>query len=31
MITAFFLNILVPVTITWWRPHYLKATNPGAS
>lgn len=20
MITAFFLNILVPVTITWWRP-----------
>jgi len=26
MITAFFLNILVPITITWWRPHYLKAT-----
>lgn len=28
MITAFVLNILVPVTITWWRPHYLKATSP---
>jgi len=28
MITAFFLNILVPVTITWWRPHYLRATEP---
>jgi Kef-type K+ transport system membrane component KefB len=27
MITAFFLNVLVPVTITWWRPHYLKATQ----
>ena len=26
MITAFFLNILVPVTISWWRPYYLKAT-----
>ena len=26
MITAFFLNILVPVTISWWRPHYLRAT-----
>lgn len=25
MITAFFLNVLVPVTITWWRPHYLRA------
>lgn len=31
MITAFFLNILVPVTITWWRPYYLKATSRGAS
>lgn len=30
MITAFVLNILVPVTITWWRPHYLRATNPDA-
>jgi len=28
MITAFFLNILVPVTITWWKPYYLKATLP---
>jgi len=27
MITAFFLNVLVPVTITWWRPHYLRATQ----
>lgn len=27
MITAFFLNVLVPVTITWWRPHYLRATT----
>jgi hypothetical protein len=27
MITAFLLNILVPLTITWWRPHYLKATS----
>jgi len=25
MITAFFLNILVPVSISWWRPHYLRA------
>jgi len=28
MITAFFLNILVPITITWWKPYYLKATQP---
>jgi Kef-type K+ transport system membrane component KefB len=27
MITAFFLNILVPITITWWKPYYLKATQ----
>ena len=27
MITAFWLNVLVPVTITWWRPYYLKATS----
>jgi Kef-type K+ transport system membrane component KefB len=27
MITAFFLNIIVPVSITWWRPYYLKATG----
>ncbi len=25
MITAFFLNILVPLTITWWKPYYLKS------
>lgn len=34
MITAFFLNVLVPLTISWWRPHYLKAestANPGVS
>jgi Kef-type K+ transport system membrane component KefB len=31
MITAFCLNILVPVTIGWWRPHYLRATSPGVS
>ena len=30
MITAFFLNILVPVTISWWRPYYLKGANPTA-
>ena len=24
MISAFFLNILVPVTITYWRPYYLR-------
>jgi Kef-type K+ transport system membrane component KefB len=26
MITAFFLNILVPITITWWKPYYLRAS-----
>jgi Kef-type K+ transport system membrane component KefB len=25
MITAFFLNVLVPVTLGWWRPHYLRS------
>jgi Kef-type K+ transport system membrane component KefB len=25
MITAFFLNILVPITITLWKPYYLRA------
>ncbi|NIW23381.1 MAG: cation:proton antiporter [Gammaproteobacteria bacterium] len=25
MITAFFLNIAVPMTIRWWRPHYVAA------
>ena len=29
MITAFFLNIMVPVTISWWRPHYLAAMEKG--
>ncbi len=27
MITAFFLNVLVPVTISWWRPYYLRASS----
>lgn len=27
MITAFVLNVMVPVTITWWRPRYLAATT----
>lgn len=31
MITAFFLNVLVPVTITLWRPHYLRATSDSAA
>lgn len=25
MITAFFLNIAVPITISWWRPYYERA------
>jgi hypothetical protein len=25
MITAFMLNIAVPVTIGWWRPYYERA------
>jgi len=25
MITAFFLNVSVPLTIRWWRPHYNAA------
>jgi Kef-type K+ transport system membrane component KefB len=25
MITAFFLNVSVPLTIRWWRPYYEKA------
>lgn len=25
MITAFVLNVLVPVSISWWRPRYLKS------
>jgi len=31
MVTAFFLNVLVPVTIGWWRPYYLRATNQAVS
>lgn len=32
MITAFILNVLVPVTITWWRPYYLRtSSDPGLS
>lgn len=27
MITAFVLNILVPLTITFWRPRYLAAVD----
>ena len=29
MITAFFLNIAVPMTIRWWRPHYVAAEAGG--
>ncbi|MGI9261435.1 MAG: cation:proton antiporter, partial [Woeseiaceae bacterium] len=28
MITAFCLNIAVPITIRWWRPHYDRAEQP---
>lgn len=31
MITAFVLNILVLITITWWRPHNLKLTSDEAA
>lgn len=31
MITAFFLNIAVPVTIGWWLPYYDKAAGRAAS
>ena len=27
MITAFFLNVAVPLTIGWWQPHYKKAAR----
>ena len=27
MITAFFLNITVPLTIGWWQPYYEKAKS----
>ena len=29
MITAFFLNIAVPVAISWWRPYYVAAESAG--
>ena len=29
MITAFFLNVLVPTTISWWRPYYERAERLG--
>lgn len=25
MITALLLNIMVPLTIGWWQPHYLRS------
>ena len=25
MVSAFILNILVPITITWWKPRYIEA------
>lgn len=28
MITAFFLNVAVPITIRWWRPYYERAEQP---
>jgi Kef-type K+ transport system membrane component KefB len=36
MITAFGLNVMVPVTISWWRPHYIRSLesdgpSPGSS
>ena len=27
MMTAFCLNIAVPLTISWWRPYYNKASQ----
>lgn len=27
MITAFVLNIAVPVTINWWRPYYERSKS----
>jgi Kef-type K+ transport system membrane component KefB len=27
MFTAFWLNVAVPVTITWWKPYYDRAEN----
>lgn len=30
MITAFFLNVAVPVSIGWWQPHYSKAVAKAA-
>jgi len=28
MITSFFLNVLVPVSITLWKPYYLRSRHP---
>jgi Kef-type K+ transport system membrane component KefB len=30
MITAFFLNVAVPLTIRWWRPYYVAAARQNA-
>jgi len=30
MITAFFLNIAVPLSISWWRPYYIAAEKRSA-
>jgi len=27
MITAFFLNALVPITISGWRPYYIRSIS----
>jgi hypothetical protein len=27
MATAFFLNVAVPLTIRWWKPHFMAATQ----
>lgn len=27
MITAFLLNVAVPLTIGWWQPHYARAVS----
>ena len=31
MITAFFLNVLVPITISWWRPYYQRSIESKSS
>ena len=30
MMTAFILNILVPITISWWKPRYVASIEKGA-